>query len=87
MTSFAEAFRTTRAATRRERPARTPVLVYAGRVLGRLVSAGARARTAMLQLGGLGLLDAAAWRAGAVWGLAVAGAALLFLDLMNGSEQ
>lgn len=87
MTSFTEAYRATRAASRRRtESARTPVLVFVGRALARVVTAGARARTALLQLGGLGLLDAAAWKVGIVWGLAVAGLALLFLDLMNGSE-
>lgn len=86
MTGFTAAYRSALARSR-PRARRTPLLVLTGRALGRLVSAGIRARTAILQLGGLGLLDAAAWHVGAVWGLAVAGAALLFLDLMNGEAE
>lgn len=87
MTGFAEAFRQTRTAQRAQnqpRRPRTPILAHLGRLTARALGQAGRARTPVLQLGGLGLVDAAAWRAGTVWGLLVGGAALLFLDWLNG---
>lgn len=83
-----QAFTEQRAADRRLRVVqpRRPVLAAVGRLAARAVGRLQTARTAVLQLGGLGLLDAAAWQFGAVWGLAVAGAALLLLDWLNGDQ-
>ena len=66
------------------RPRRRPVLAAVGTLAARAAGRLQAGRTAALQLGGLGLLDAAAWRAGPAWGLAGAGAALLLLDWLNG---
>jgi len=68
---------------RRRRPVPAVLGQAAARALGRLE----RSRAAVLQLSGLGLLDAAAWQLGTIWGLAAAGVALLFVDWLNGDPS
>jgi len=89
MSAFREAFAEQRAADQRLRVVRrrTPVLAVAGRLAAKAMARLAATRTAVLQLSGFGLLDAAAWQFGAVWGLAAAGLSLLALDFLNGDPS
>ena len=91
MTIFSEAFASGRA-RRTGRPARTrtPVLVIIGRVLaalgafaGRKLPRWATVRRAVLTIGGLGLLTAAAWMVALPLGLLAAGVSLLILEALT----
>lgn len=84
--TFAQAFTAARAA-RVTRP-RTPLLVRAGRVLGRVLPPWHAARRLILSVAGFGSLTAAAWTLHTAAGLAAAGVSLLILEaLTSGSEQ
>lgn len=91
MTVFSEAF-TAERARRNARPARTrtPILVLLGRVLavlgafaGRKLPRWPTVRRAVLTIGGLALLVAAAWMVALPLGLLAAGVSLLILEALT----
>lgn len=93
MTTLTEAYRAART-QRRPRPARTPVLVLLGRLLvmlgtllGRRVPSWSQVRTTVLTVGGLGLVTVGAWNWSHPVGFAVAGASLLVVEMLSGSDR
>lgn len=88
MSVFTEAYRVERAArTQRARPARTPLLVHAGRLAARALPSWETARTVALSYGGFGALTWAAFEVATPLGLAAAGVSLLVLEALGGDRR
>lgn len=90
-TGFRAAYRAERAAATPRKP-RTPVLTHAARAVARLANLAARARGPVLQLGGMGFIDYAAFRFDTIAGYAAIGASLFLAEWLltsdsNGGEQ
>lgn len=66
---------------------RTALLVVLARWAARLLVALPRLRTALLAIGGFGLLSAAAWMVAVPLGLATAGVSLLVLEYLSGEDR
>ncbi|MEV0618552.1 hypothetical protein AB0I81_34855 [Nonomuraea sp. NPDC050404] len=79
MTTLTESWAEGRA-SRAKRPACESILSRAARHAGRILPTWRRARTFVLQVGGLGLIDYALWELHVVAGIAAAGVSLLLLE-------
>jgi hypothetical protein len=82
MTVLREAFEHERAQLRAI-PSPEPVLARLGRLAARLAARWPSLRSAVLQIGGLGCLSAAAWKVNGAAGLAVTGLSLLVLEYLS----
>lgn len=83
MTSIGVAWTQARA-TRRTRPARTPMLVMFVTWLARVLPSWRRARTTVMQLAGFAFLDFAAWQWSMLAGCVAVGVSLFVLEALSG---
>lgn len=83
--AMTSAYRAERA-SRPARSARTPLLVHAARLLGRVLPTWKRVRTTALALAGFGCLTAAAWTVALPLGLAAAGVSVLLVEYLTGDR-
>jgi hypothetical protein len=87
VTVLREAFEHERAQLRAI-PSPEPVLAKLGRFAARLTARWPKLRSAVLQIGGLGCLSAAAWEVNGAAGLAATGLSLFVLEyLSSGSDK